>query len=45
MVSSKQALPTAQECADKVNEYMTILKHRGADMALPTCIYLKYKIT
>lgn len=45
MVSSKQVLPTARECADKVGEYLTILKDYGADMTLPTCIYLKYKIT
>ena len=44
MVSSKQVLPTAQECADKVGEYLAILKDYGADMAIPTCIQLKYKV-
>jgi hypothetical protein len=45
MVSNKEVLPTTKACEVKANEYMAILESHGADMAIPTCIQLKYKVT
>lgn len=45
MVSNKEVMTTMRECEAKVNEYMAILESHGADMAIPTCIPLKYKVT
>jgi len=45
MVSNKNPMQTQEECAELLNTYLQILKVHGAEMVLPTCVQLKYKVS